>query len=461
MRRRTGSGEQRSCSGKIGLEPAARTSWDGRSCGGGAAPRGGADALAAELAQLAVTEGNYAEALQEWLLATRRFPGYRGSAVATLGQGPEDVQPALLRALSKESDFLSRRLEAELRARWDDPDGAVRVLTAALPPDRIQSVAALQTLLEQLRLLRTRDGKLAQAHVLEALADRLPGAQGARLRLDAAQAYSAAEDKENARRMLGGLADDRTTPASISSGAAATLITVLIGEGKFAEAQKRLNDARAALPSDDYDDLRRSLAAGWMRDGELARADSAIAPDSSVEGLALAGRIRLFRGDIAGAISRFKEAGPYTKDREEATQRTALLALLQPLDRDTFPELGRALLLLEQGDTAQAAAGLEQVATGLGTQHGGAEFTLLAGRLLRQIGNTKDAERLFRAAAAPDAPSTEPAAELALADLLVSSQRPGEAVAVLEHLILTYPQSALVPQARRQLDEARGAVPKT
>jgi hypothetical protein len=32
---------------------------------------------------------------------------------------------------------------------------------------------------------------------------------------------------------------------------------------------------------------------------------------------------------------------------------------------------------------------------------------------------------------------------------------------VLEHLILTYPQSALVPQARRKLDEARGAIPKT
>jgi hypothetical protein len=198
-----------------------------------------------------------------------------------------------------------------------------------------------------------------------------------------------------------------------------------------------------------------------MRAGELARADSAIAPDSSVEGLALGGRIRLFRGDIAGAISRFKAAGPYTKDREEATRRTALLALLQPLDRDSFPELGRALLLLEQGDSAQAAAGLEQVGMGLGPQHGGAEFTLLAGRLHQQTGNPKDAERLFRAAAASDAPGTAPAAELALADLLVSSQRPGEAVAVLEHLILTYPQSALVPQARRQLDEARGAVPKT
>jgi hypothetical protein len=34
-------------------------------------------------------------------------------------------------------------------------------------------------------------------------------------------------------------------------------------------------------------------------------------------------------------------------------------------------------------------------------------------------------------------------------------------VQVLEHLILTYPESALVPQARRTLDQARGAVPRT
>ena len=419
------------------------------------------DALAAELAQLAVAEGDYPGALQEWLLAERRFPGYRGSAVATLGQAPDAIQPMLLKDLAKEPDFLSRRLEAELRARWGDPDGAVRVLTAALPPDKIQSIAALQALREQLRILRTTEAKAAEARTLELLAGLSPGVQAARLRLDAAQAYSVAGDKENARRMLGGLADDRTTPASISSGAAATLIQVLIGEEKLPEAQKRLQDARATLGPDDYDSLRRSLAAAWVKAGELARADSAIAPDSSIEGLALGGRIRLYRGDIAGAVQRFKEAGPYTRDREEATRRTALLALLQPLDRDSLPELGRALLLLEQHDTAGAAAALEQVAAALPPQHGGAELNLLAGRVLRGTGNNKDAERLFRAAAVPGAPGTAPAAELALADLLLSTERPGEAVSVLEHLILTYPQSALVPQARRQLDEARGAVPKT
>jgi tetratricopeptide (TPR) repeat protein len=427
----------------------------------GRARLGRPDALAAELAQLAAAEGDYSAALEQWLLATRRFPGYRGSAVATLGQAPDAIQPNLLRELAKETDFSSRRLEAELRARWGDPAGAVRVLLEALPTDRIQSIAALRSLLDQLRMLRTSEGKQAEARILEVMADRSPGVQAAQVRLDAAQAYSAAGDKENARRMLGELTDNRSTPASISSGAAATLIGVLISEGKLSEAQKRLNQVRPTLSPDDYDSMRRALVMGWMRADDLGRADSAIAADSSVEGLALGGRIHLYRGDIAGAIQRFKAAGPYTRDRDEATRRTALLALLQPLDRDTLPELGHALLLLEQGDTAQAAAGLEHLAGELPPQQGGAELNLLAGRLLRATGNPKDAERLFRAAAVREAPRTAPAAELALAELLLSTQRPGDAVAVLEHLILTYPQSALVPQARRQLDEARGAVPKT
>jgi tetratricopeptide (TPR) repeat protein len=197
-----------------------------------------------------------------------------------------------------------------------------------------------------------------------------------------------------------------------------------------------------------------------MRTGELVRADSTIAADSSVEGLALSGRIHLYRGDIRGAVERFKAAGPYTGDRVETTHRTALLALLQPLQGDSLPALGQALLQLEQGDTAQAATALEQVAAHLSPQHGGAELNLLAGRLLL-AGKPVEAERLFRAAAAGEAPVAAPAAELALAELLVSTHRAGEAVDVLEHLILTYPQSALVPQARRKLDEARGAVPKT
>jgi hypothetical protein len=335
------------------------------------------------------------------------------------------------------------------------------VLTAALPSDPVQSIAALRGLLDQLRTLRTAEARQIQGRVLEALAARLPPAQASRLRLEAAQAYSAAGDRDAARRMLGGLADDRGAPAAISSDAGSTLVGVLISEGKLDEAQKRLADMRPSLAADDYDSLRRQIAGGLMRAGELARADSTIAADSSVEGLALSGRIHLYRGDIRGAMERFKAAGPYSGDRVEATNRTALLVLLRPIQADSLPELGRALLQLEQGDSVQAATSLEQVAAHLPPAAGGAELNLLAGRLLLATGKSADAERVLRSAAVKDATATAPAAELALAELLVSTHRQGEAVDVLEHLILSYPESALVPQARRKLDEARGAVPKT
>jgi hypothetical protein len=427
----------------------------------GRARLGRPDALASELAQLALADGDYPSALQEWLLAVRRLPGYRMAAVSTLGQAPERARAELLRSLSQEPDLISRQFEAELRARWGDPLAGLRVLLSGLPDDRVQSIAALRGLLDQVRILRSAEARQAQGRLLEALAERSPVPQAARLRLEAAQAYSAAGDRTAARRMLGGLAYDRAAPPAVSSGAAATLVGVLISEGKLDDAQKRLAELRPAASADEYDVLRRRLVTAWVRAGDLARADSAIAADSSVDGLALSGRIRLYRGDIKGAVERFKAAGPYTGDRAETTRRTALLALVQPIETDTFPELGHALLLLEQGDTAEATAALEQVATGLAPQQGGAELNLLAGRLQAVSGKPADAERLFRAAAAKEAPGTAPAAELALAELLMTERRPGEAVDLLEHLILTYPQSALVPQARRKLDEARGAVPKT
>ncbi|HEX6434326.1 MAG TPA: tetratricopeptide repeat protein, partial [Gemmatimonadales bacterium] len=270
-----------------------------------------------------------------------------------------------------------------------------------------------------------------------------------------------AGDKAGARRMLGDLAGDRSAPASVSSDAAATLVGVLIDEGKLDDAEQRLRSLRRSVSVDEYDGMRRRLVAAWMRSGNLEHADSMIAADSSVEGLALSGRVRLYRGDIQGAVERFKAAGPYSGDRAEATRRTVMLALLQPLEVDSHPALGSALLRLEQGDTAAAVLALEQLASEFPPQHGGAEISLLAGRLLALTGKSAEAERLFRAAASQDAPATAPAAELALAELLISGRRPAEAIEVLEHMILTYPQSALVPQARRKLDEARGAVPRT
>jgi hypothetical protein len=419
------------------------------------------DALAAEMAQLAIADGDFPAALREWLVAMRRLPGYRVTAVATLSQAPTDARPALLQELSQRTELGARRLEAELRVRWGDPLGGLTALESALPASRTASVDALRGLLEQLRNARSREGILAQGRTLEAIAARSSEPQASRLRLEAAQTYSAAGDLAAARRMLSGLSEEHGATAAVSSGAATTLIGVLIGDGNLDEASRRLEELRTTLPSDEYLDLRRRIAHGWVRAGALERADSMLGADSSIDGLALAGRIRLYRGDVAGAVESFKAAGPYAGERAEATRRTLLLALLQPIETETLPELGRALLLLEQGDSARAGAALEEVAGKLPPAKGGAELLLLAGRLAGGAGRVADAERLYRIAATQEAPGTAPAAELALAELLLEQRKPQEAVAQLEHLILTYPESAVVPRARRALDQARGGVPRT
>jgi tetratricopeptide (TPR) repeat protein len=419
------------------------------------------DALAPEVAQLDFADGDFEGSLREWLPAIRRVPAYRMTAVSTLSQAPDSLRSDLLSVLSHEHDLAARRLEADLRARWGDPLGALESLQAAIPPDSATSVEALRGLGDLLRTVPGRPARQAQGRIFELIADRSREPERSRIRLEAARAYTAAGERDAARRMLTGIADDRAAPGTIAAGASATLVDVLIGEGKLDEAARRLAEHRGEMGGEEYASLERRLVLGYIKAGDLANADSVLRGDSTVDGLALAGRLRLYRGDIPGAIERFKAAGPFAGERDEATERTALLALLQPIEADSLPALGQALFALARGDTARAVAGLDKVAGDLPPEKGGAEVRLLAGRLAAQTGKTGDAERMLKAAAVPAAPGTAPAAELALAELLLDQHRPAEAVAQLEHLILTYPSSALVPQARRRLDEARGAVPQT
>lgn len=417
-------------------------------------------ALAAELAALE-SGGDWSAALHEWVVAVGVVPGYRTTAVRMLGAAPDSLRRGLLAQLAGEPAPAARGIESGLRVRWGDPVGGFETLAAGLPADRVEAVRALTGFLEQLRGRKDPAARRAQGLALSALADRTSGPAGSRLRLDAAQAFADAGDAAAARRMLRGVEPDSTESGGAASDAATTLIGVLLKEGKVDEAERKVAELKPTLASEDWLALRRGVAWGWVRAGRLDRADSMVAGDSSVDGLALAGRLRLFRGDVAGAVSLLEQAGPFAGTREEATTRTALLALLQPIEPDSLPALGEALLAVERGDTARGVSALEQVAEGLPDERGGADVRLYGGRVARAAGRTADAERLFRAADVPAAKATAPAAELALAGLLADAQRPKEAAAVLERMILGFPDSALIPQARRLLDEVRGAVPKT
>ena len=417
-------------------------------------------ALAPELAQLAVLESDYATATREWLLAIRKLPGYRSGAVVTLRPTPDTQRSAVLKVLHDDGSPDAVRLDAELRARWGDPLGGFERLVPALPADPVEARDLLRQFTEALRGNTAPSYRQAMGRALEAMAQRTNGAQRSRLQLDAAQAYLDGGDRGSARRMLANLAGDGQTPAALSASASGTLLRLLVEEGKMEEAERSLAQYRGVLSAQEMASVSRRVALGWARAGKLDRAEALAAADSSVEGLALRGQLKLFQGDIAAAVELLRAAGPYAGTREQATARTSLLALLQPIEEDSLPELGAAFLALERADTTAAVAGFASLGASRLRNKGGAELLLLAGRLEAARGQAPAAEKLFRAAVDTTAPSAAPAALLELGRLLASSGRGGEAVPVFEQLILDYPRSALVPQARRALDEAKGVVPQ-
>ena len=133
------------------------------------------------------------------------------------------------------------------------------------------------------------------------------------------------------------------------------------------------------------------------------------------------------------------------------------MAFLSRTRADSSLGAGKAFLALARSDTAAAAKTFEGVATELVDA---APLALgVAARLYAASGDTAKSLTLWQTLVSSHAAAPE-AAEAELAWSRVLRQRGDSAGAAghLEHMILTWPQSALVPQARRELEMVKGAV---
>lgn len=418
----------------------------------------GPTALGIERAELLQRTGDVAGAAREWLPVIRETPAYREGAVSVLVQIPPTNRQAVRDALTHDGSLEARQLLGLLLVRWGESAEGTRLVRGATPASGVAALALLHELDDELQAQPDRLSMVAHAATLEAIAANEQGAAAAHTLLDAARAYADAGDERNARRMLTAVAASPAAPAGLSSTASATLLGVLIAEGKPGDAEQVFERVRDSLRLDDRDLAARRIAMAWVRSGDLARAAKLVAADSSIEGLDLRGRLRLYRGDLAGANDLLKAAGPFDDTRGEALERVALLSLIQAIGRDSLPALGAALLALERGDTARAIAGLTDLAATL--QPGGAaETRLLAARLSLSRHDTAGATALFHAADVHDFPATAAAARLALAELAIAAGDTAGARSVLEKLIIDFPESAVVPQARSLHDSLRSGAP--
>lgn len=408
-------------------------------------------ALAPELAQLRQSEGDLAGATGEWLRAIANVPGFRASALLLLGDVPVESRAAVLTALRAATGDEAVRLEGLLLTRWGQPVAGTERLLAVLPSDALMAVPLLRSLIEELRGRTDRESEQARGRALEALALRQASDAAIRTRMDAARAYANAADEASARRLLARIAADPLAAGGVATAATTTLLGVLIAESRPAEAESLFVTLRESLSLDDREREQRRLAMAWARAGELERAEAMLEGDSTVAGFDVRGQLRAFAGDLATATTWLRLAGPYDDEREIAVARVRLLALLQAVAVDSLPALGAALLTLERADTARAIAALDLLATTL-KPPGTSAVRLLAGELARAQGDVALAGRLLADADVVEAPASAPSARLALAQLHIAAGRRREATALLERLILDYPESAVVPEARRARD---------
>lgn len=422
-------------------------------------------ALAVELAEVAERSGAWEEAGREWANAVTATPSLVPAAAERLKDIPEERRTAVLGVLTGgAAEPPAQRVGAELLLSWGDPARAWTVLERSLATPTPEGVQGLRRFADLAGALGTPAGRRARGLALTRLADLVPPALASRARADAARALLDAGDHAGARRVLEALADDPTAPPAVLALAQAALIRALIEGGQLDAAGRRLDSLADVLAGEDGVELRMDLARARLARGELDQAERALAGDSSVEAAAMRGWAALYRGDAGAAAKLFRDAGPYAGRAGEATDRTQMLALLQRLGAVRSEELGAAMLLLARGDSAGALAAITRVAGRRELAAGRPDLLLLAGQVAARLGGSHDATAVALFAEVVGAGgegAAPPAAELEWARVLLRQGKAADAIAHLEHLILTYPGSAVVPQARRELERARGAIPRS
>jgi tetratricopeptide (TPR) repeat protein len=428
-------------------------------------------AFGIEFAELSQLTGDWEGAAREWAAALRDAPVQLPNAASVLGEAPESQRERIAHVLTSggavgEPAPLARRLAGELLLGWGQAARAWAVFEPSIDVTSSDAGAALQHFADLAAAHDSPAARRVRALALARYADLAPEPRAARARADAARAFIAAGDRAAARDVLERVARDTTAPPDAQQLAQAAVVEALIDDGQLEEATRQLaSDTR--LSADDRAALRLRLARARIAGGDLDRAGSTVAGDSGVEALALQGWIALYSGRLGAAQRLFRSAGPYAGDRRDATDRSEMVALLQHVPVDSSPELGGALYLLARGDSAGAVAALRRAADRVGPaggDEGRPDVLLVAARVAAGLGlaQQQTALALFTEVVRTGGQgAAAPAAELEWARLLVRRQQTADAIQHLEHLILSYPGSAVVPEARRELERVKGTIPKS
>ncbi|MEX2180251.1 MAG: hypothetical protein WD801_16160 [Gemmatimonadaceae bacterium] len=397
--------------------------------------------LQLEIAQTRAAMGQWEESAAAWRAALASAPYLEQAAGYALTPAPTAIRDAI-RAQFFAPPLLvaARRALATLEAAWGSPANGWLALRD-LPPDSTSAAAWLD-------FAGRAEAEERWTHAREALSSVLRWRASPEISLRAAIAALNSGDPAGALA-IAPLTADGADSARVARTLLPVHVRALAALGRPATAERLVASYDRWLTPTSKATLARSIAFGWVRIGDMTRARGALrSAGPEADSSDAAGWLALYTGDLKSARKLLRSSG-------DASPELALaLALIARIKDDTAVQLGQAFLTLARGDTARAATALLESIDHLPTV---ASLLLYTAAQLRLASRDEaGAVPLWTRVVQEYASSAEaPAAELEWARSLRRGGDRASAAGRLEHLILTYPGSALVPQARRDLELLR------
>ncbi|MES3033750.1 MAG: hypothetical protein V4813_07105 [Gemmatimonadota bacterium] len=393
--------------------------------------------FSAELAQVASAQKMWHEASRRWRETLTQTPQLYQAAVFALslasGVGRDSVRTNLL---ADPAWLPARRVLASLELTWAQPRQAWLAFTGVRADN--ETVVAWKEFAEEADArgmpVASRE---AWAAIHKQTRDPASALRAADAALTSGEAATALQLASAAQALL---------PAQLGlRDAVPVRLRALAALGKASEALQLVDSVRPKVVPIQLQMLERELMWAWLRVGDAARARPFVARLDEDEATAL---LAIYDGDLEKARTALRNA--------DASNTLLLLprALLARTTLPTSTAIGAAFTALARRDTTAALTQL----MGTVTEVGDAAPLVLAmsARLLTARNDDARAVPLWTRIVTDYSTSPEaPEGDLEWARAALRARDGGTAIARLEHLLLTYPTSALAPQARRELDAAR------
>lgn len=389
--------------------------------------------LMLEAAQMRAALGRWKDAADAWRETMRDQAYYETAAVFSLGPAPVDERDAIRGALlSNQPTIGSRHALALLELGWGAPLAGWQVLKDLPPSDTV--VHAWSNYAEEAERVQAwsaaRDALVAvhRAKPSPTVAER------------GATAALRSNDSETALLLARAARSPGESPryeiVSIELEALARL-------GRGEEAERTLA-AVAPQIGTRARGFARTIAWAWIRAGDIPRARAALVDATLDADDAVSGWLALYDGDLVSArrALRFGDVA--------APEAVQALALLTRTRAERSATVGNAFLALARADSGAAVAQFVRAADEL------SDAAPLLVAMAARIETTRgaDARALPLWTRVAEAYTSAPEAAEARLEWGRLLKRRGDLPAArnqFETLILSYPSSALVPQARREL----------